>query len=780
MTDHDLWMKNLIDDPWLNVRFLDGSTDCVSLLGVFQRAHEIRALETGWSVSDAAVFDYILAIAYRALDTTRGDDAIGGYKRSIERAKHYLQGGLDADGEIAKYLSEYREAFRADTFMQCGYTENDRVADISALSPELNADRGKQAGKIRTGSHRNLGDISRGFGEVMLDLIVTSRMDKTSNGAPRDGGYVRFANDKFPRRKEITDGIEEYEKALSEHQKLVESGDTESKPPAQTHFDSDLDVRAFAADFPDAKGVPQVPNRSSAGVGVGSAPRLVIRGENFAQTVIYNLAPQTQEEKSLDRAAWEHSDWNVVDGRATTPILGSADGLTFQSRSISVIWDDDMATGVVIGANNGGSGAVYGQRNFWETSPIHAWKDDGGKMSGLTERLGGVWSGFRAYFLFTRTNEAGREGAKEKALVHLGRNVPWQNYLMRGGVIGKSDTISVEHFAPMFGNQNANFEGHSFDAFFMRSFLTDGLRSSIGDSITLIDGLTEVIDKADKLSYIALSPSPSSDQKKYGRLVRAKSALAHRLSSELHQNVSAATGLEDAVSFMASFANDARVAALGALDLIENYAPPRELSRTSIPTMMKKSREEVSRMTEVREVSPVGEPAKRVLTAIESKAHSIMFQAKSDPSLRSMLSRAALRDVDSSPMLIRRLGRIDESLDRSHAEKALVIALSIWAATSGSNTSSQGGSPLFSAAKLCREGAAERYVDGALSLSSVERVGRYIDQTARLVVNRKYHVDFARLAQDLYEYQSDPKTVARRWAREFASPVSDKNRKAEK
>lgn len=94
---------NLLDEPWLPVRLLDGRVCEVGLLEAFQRASEIHSLAETAPPSLVAQYRLLLAITHRALSCQ-----LGRWK-DRERAAWFRE-GLPQDA-IGHYLQQWREHF---------------------------------------------------------------------------------------------------------------------------------------------------------------------------------------------------------------------------------------------------------------------------------------------------------------------------------------------------------------------------------------------------------------------------------------------------------------------------------------------------------------------------------------------------------------------------------------------------------------------------------------------------------------------------------------------
>ncbi|BBG66618.1 CRISPR-associated protein, Cse1 family [Hydrogenimonas sp.] len=59
---------NLIEEPWIDCTFLDGSEKSLGLMELFERAHEIRGFHTDPPLVEAVLMKIVLAISHRVLD----------------------------------------------------------------------------------------------------------------------------------------------------------------------------------------------------------------------------------------------------------------------------------------------------------------------------------------------------------------------------------------------------------------------------------------------------------------------------------------------------------------------------------------------------------------------------------------------------------------------------------------------------------------------------------------------------------------------------------------
>lgn len=94
---------NLLDEPWVPVRFLDGSVREVGLLELFEQAHGISAVAETSPPNLVAIYRVLLAITHRALTTVHGP------WKDTDRARWYQQ-GLPVDA-IKAYLAQWQDRF---------------------------------------------------------------------------------------------------------------------------------------------------------------------------------------------------------------------------------------------------------------------------------------------------------------------------------------------------------------------------------------------------------------------------------------------------------------------------------------------------------------------------------------------------------------------------------------------------------------------------------------------------------------------------------------------
>lgn len=91
---------NLIDEEWIPVRFLNGRRAELGISDTLLRAKEISAIEDQSPLVVAALYRFLLAVLYRALEGPT----------DIEQAKELFRSGLPA-AKITEYLEKWRYRF---------------------------------------------------------------------------------------------------------------------------------------------------------------------------------------------------------------------------------------------------------------------------------------------------------------------------------------------------------------------------------------------------------------------------------------------------------------------------------------------------------------------------------------------------------------------------------------------------------------------------------------------------------------------------------------------
>ena len=126
---------NLVDQPWVRVRWLDGSVSDVSMRELFARAAEIRELAGDLPTQDFAVLRVLLAVLYRSLDSSPADDPIQAWQDLWEQDTLPM-------APIDAYLKEWRHRFDLfdpeGPFLQVAglRTAKDETKPLGSLVPD--------------------------------------------------------------------------------------------------------------------------------------------------------------------------------------------------------------------------------------------------------------------------------------------------------------------------------------------------------------------------------------------------------------------------------------------------------------------------------------------------------------------------------------------------------------------------------------------------------------------------------------------------------------------
>lgn len=91
---------NLVDESWIPIRFIDGTRCELGIQEVLLRSKEIEAIEDASPLVVAALYRFLLAVLYRALEGPT----------DIDQAKKLFMNGLPAE-RIVTYLEKWRARF---------------------------------------------------------------------------------------------------------------------------------------------------------------------------------------------------------------------------------------------------------------------------------------------------------------------------------------------------------------------------------------------------------------------------------------------------------------------------------------------------------------------------------------------------------------------------------------------------------------------------------------------------------------------------------------------
>ena len=127
---------NLIDEPWIPVRLLDGGWTNLGVKDTLLRSREITAIENPSPLVVAALYRFLLAVLYRALEGPA----------SLEQARTIFLDGLPV-AKIANYLEKWRGRFWLFhdrwPFGQIPDFEPKEWRTWTAMAAESNADNAK-------------------------------------------------------------------------------------------------------------------------------------------------------------------------------------------------------------------------------------------------------------------------------------------------------------------------------------------------------------------------------------------------------------------------------------------------------------------------------------------------------------------------------------------------------------------------------------------------------------------------------------------------------------
>ena len=127
---------NLIDEPWIPVRFQDGRRDELGIRDTLLRAKEIAVIEDPSPLVVAALHRFLLAVLYRALEGPT----------DIEQAKAWFKSGWP-DEKIDTYLEKWRPRFwlfdETYPFGQNPHVPKNEIEPWTKLTAEYNATSNK-------------------------------------------------------------------------------------------------------------------------------------------------------------------------------------------------------------------------------------------------------------------------------------------------------------------------------------------------------------------------------------------------------------------------------------------------------------------------------------------------------------------------------------------------------------------------------------------------------------------------------------------------------------
>lgn len=295
---------NLVHDPWVLVRLLNGGILELSLVDTFKRLDEIESLAGEASVQDAAMLRLLLAIAHSALgpSTTQSHDPA--FESPVLEWKALWQDRTRFSGIVSAYLGDWASRFElfdtARPFYQVAglTTGKDELGPLVRLVLDVPNDEEKQYFTTRAGA----GVASLSFAEAARWLVTVQAFDVSG----------------------IKSGV---------------VGDPRTK---------------------GGRGYPIGP-AFAAQLGL-----VYVAGSNLAETLLLNLVRGGAETvgwhsaaavSAADIAPWEREGNDAIgvgvrngtrDGDELAPVEGIVDALTWQARRVLLQHDGSRVVGVII------------------------------------------------------------------------------------------------------------------------------------------------------------------------------------------------------------------------------------------------------------------------------------------------------------------------------------------------------------------------------------------------------------------------------------------------
>lgn len=163
---------NLLDEPWVSVRYLDGGTGELGLVRLFREAHMIAALSGEMPTQDVAIQRLLLAVLRRAIHSAVDDaDDLATYWGELHRSERL------PDEEISTYLERYRDRFdlcsREYPFMQVPGDTASKYSGLQKIIADLPDSEDKQLFTTRAGQ----GAARLGLAEAARWLVHVHAFD---------------------------------------------------------------------------------------------------------------------------------------------------------------------------------------------------------------------------------------------------------------------------------------------------------------------------------------------------------------------------------------------------------------------------------------------------------------------------------------------------------------------------------------------------------------------------------------------------------------------------
>lgn len=769
-------LLNLANDPWITVVRTDGTVDTASLRDLFSNSSTIRSIETGWSMSDNSVFDIALAIAYRALDLS---DEPG--STSSQKASAYLSHPERIAEEVGLYLDKWQEHFDIEVFGQVNVPDVSSAKEtVSIESIAVVPDRmalelssgGFDHHKLRPGAFRSLSNVlGQSVEQTALDLVTTYRADLTKPGSALPGSQFDML-------------------------------DAATKKGRTRPDDGILAGRVESGSIKTGK-------RGMGGLGLVHYPRLVMGGANLAQTIIFNMPPQSREQKSRDVAMWE-TDYRTIDSRTKVGFRGYADWLTYQSRAIQTFWEGGRLSSVVVAPNNFrlNSGATGSHESgdfsdktgtFYASSPflVCQYRKPPAKTSMETFIQNDTLEKFRPMVLpveiawmgltaFTADNS----GEITPETVIRGANSDWLSRLVSDGVISDSDSVSVTYLGTARGPNDTSFLIGYEDTYSISGWLAspgaEHMRATIDTLVRRAQTVRDMLFQTE--CSVVRAVSHDGKRKLNSREVGLGVAQHYTglISQSFHRLVAQASeGTQRELA--RKMAKAIEEAATVSIERIATAYPAEKIATTGIPMIVERARFKIvatiqgekpptdkNIAKELREQAVVddAEPWRKEISAF---TNARIGRARKDTALRVDFANIG-RSIDPRQDPLSVLGAFKDwseaVKDREQADVSVQSALGIWGLGSGASRDISGGVPVFVVARGLsgKSDAVTKYVRSVLSTTDRKLLVYHLSSLIRLLssLRQRPAVNFGDLAADLYEFSTSPKTVQYRWARQFS------------
>ena len=166
---------NLIDEPWIPVRKLDGERVELGIRDALLKAKEIAVIEDPSPLVTAALHRFLLAVLYRALEGPT----------DIDQARAWFREGWPADN-IDAYLQERRDRFWLfDEKYPFGQNKNVPAKEIEPWT-KLTAEHNATTNKVLFDHTDAKTPEARSFAECARWLVTTMTFSLSGGRGPVD------------------------------------------------------------------------------------------------------------------------------------------------------------------------------------------------------------------------------------------------------------------------------------------------------------------------------------------------------------------------------------------------------------------------------------------------------------------------------------------------------------------------------------------------------------------------------------------------------------------